>query len=216
MKPIDPSKYRRPLTIQQPVGAYTSWSDVFGHVVMAQVKPQGGNPEHPELLNHLVAFRYRLAPQVNANMRILDGSHTYAIRTVVDVEDRHIEWQIKAVELLLNLTCVIQRNNFTRTPGGGATSTWQNVTQSNGSAVVPCLLTAPQGPILQVLAERLSDLSSAQIQVPLGTNIKQEDQITQIKLNGVEIVSGFKLQVQHIIDVQNFPLATGGLVSVLR
>lgn len=111
MKPIDPSKYRRPLNVQKPVDTVDAngnttrtWVDVFGHTVMGAVKPMGGR----ELLHatgqleahsmYQIAVRYNPSQAIDATMRILDGGKYYNIRNVNDVEELHREWQILAEE----------------------------------------------------------------------------------------------------------------------
>lgn len=120
MKPIDPSKYRRPIylhklvdTVDSGAGKVRSWVDVYsgqtitstypGTVTMVSVTPVGGM----ELLRagrlegrgmYKIAMRYNPTIPFDAKIRIYDGGRYYNIRSVSDTEELHREWAIVAEE----------------------------------------------------------------------------------------------------------------------
>ncbi len=120
MKPIDPSKYRRPICLQKPVdttdtggGKVRIWQDVFsgqpvggsyqGTVLMASVKPLGGRELlHAERLEgrglYQIAIRYNPDLIYTPQMRVYDDGRYYNIRSISDVEELHQEWSILAEE----------------------------------------------------------------------------------------------------------------------
>jgi|GEM_PF-1089888 len=120
MKPIDPSKYRRPICLQKPVdavdaggGKVRTWQDAFsgqtitssynGTVVMASVKPLGGRELlHAERLEgrglYQIAIRYNPDLTYTPQMRVYDDGRYYNIRSISDVEELHQEWSILAEE----------------------------------------------------------------------------------------------------------------------
>ena len=121
MKPIDPSKYRRPIYLHKRIDTVDSgaakgtsiWQDVYtsqtitdtykGTVTMAQVTPVGGM----ELLRagrlegrgmYKIALRYNPTIPFDAEVRIYDNGKYYNIRSVSDTEELHREWAILAEE----------------------------------------------------------------------------------------------------------------------
>ena len=174
MKPIDPSKYRRPVTIQQMGSSPSVWTDALGHIVMVAVTPQGSTLEHPELRSHKVELRYRPTPQVAPGMRILDGSRILYIRSVADVEERHVEWQLKCYEPILDLTADIQRNQSSTLDIGQTTETWASIL-TNGP--VPCGMMAPSSALAQQYAELIGVQQVSIFRFTLGQDVQPADRI---------------------------------------
>lgn len=202
MKPVDPSKYRRPVNILQLVSGV--WVDVFGGLVQhAAVTPQGANPEHPEQRSYQLAMRYRPDIAIIAGMVMLDGTHLYYLRSVADVEERHAEWQMKGLEYVLDQTASIERDANLAT--AGADANWQTTT-----ANVACTLAPPQGSYQQKLAESIADQAAWIVSFPtypLLPDVRVKDRV---------VVAGLTLTVQHLLFPQSYPIVYQTLASVLR
>ncbi len=172
MKPIDPSKYRRPITVQQRSGG--SWVEVFGHTLMAAITPKGSSLENPMLRSHQVEVRWRSTPELVEGMRITDSARYLYIRSVIDVDEAHQEWQIKAYELRLDLTADIQRNQSVTISLGQLTEDWQTILDDGP---VPCAMTQPNNALRQEYASTIAAQQVAVFTFAEGQTVQPNDRV---------------------------------------